>query len=156
MLRIVWHVTVSGTWRSIIAAILLAWACFVALPALLKTRSCFLGAHVVKGMWTTLQKIIFPDYFLFFFCHCIKVMFISSSDFRTQESSTFLTSASTSMTPQVTWMLIAPFHSAWRQTSLSSWPPSASLAHSLPRWSLWLGALHSQTLRCHVCFLFSF
>lgn len=66
MLRIVWHVTVSGTWRSIIAAILLAWACFVALPALLKTRSCFLGAHVVKGMWTTLQKIIFPDYFLFF------------------------------------------------------------------------------------------
>lgn len=64
MLRIVWHVTVSGTWRSIIAAILLAWACFVALPALLKTRSVFLVLMWLKECGLHCRKL----YFLIIFC----------------------------------------------------------------------------------------
>lgn len=39
---------------------------FCSSPSFTEDEEFFLGANVVKGMWTTLQKIIFPDYFLFF------------------------------------------------------------------------------------------
>lgn len=70
---------------------------------------------------------------------------------RTPENSTSPTSALTSTTPRATWTPTAPFLSAWRRTSPSSWPPSASPAHSPPPWSPWRAASRSPTSRYISC-----
>lgn len=94
--------------------------------------------------------------FLGFFCLCkiilkkpadIFMKLTSLSFLRTQASWTCRTSASTSTTPRVTWTLIGPFRSAWRQTSPSSCRPLASPARSPPPWLPWLDVSHSPTLR---------